>query len=65
MINPYRCEDCGAIFDEDEIDSRSEYVGEFWGTPAYQTFNYCPECGSDCIREYDPREDEDEETEEE
>ena len=58
MINPYRCEDCGAIFDEDEIDSRSEYVGEFWGTPAYQTFNYCPECGSDCIREYEGEDEE-------
>ena len=46
------CEDCEQTFDEDEIVSRSEYVGEFWGSPAYQTVNYCPECGSDCIREY-------------
>ena len=63
MLNPYRCDDCGAIFDEDEIDSRSEYVGEFWGAPAYQTFNYCPECGSDCIREYEGEDEEEAEDE--
>lgn len=61
MINPFKCYDCGAIFDEDEIVSRSEYVGEFWGSPAYQTVNYCPECGSDYIREYEGEDEEESE----
>ena len=27
---------------------KSEYMGECWGTPAYQNFRYCPSCGDDC-----------------
>ena len=41
------CLDCGEIFDEDELDSYEECVGEYWGTPAYETFGICPNCQSD------------------
>lgn len=44
----YRCVSCGKIFDIPKVVS--EYVGEFWGTPAYQNVGYCPICGDD---EYD------------
>lgn len=57
----YRCLECGEIFDEpDEI---RENVGEFWGTPAYESFNVCPCCKSDEIEEVDPADLEDEEEE--
>ena len=46
-----KCFDCGKIFSEDDADSREEYVGEFWGSPAYTTINICPFCRSDEIEE--------------
>ena len=42
-----RCENCRAIFDEDEVETRHEAVGEFWGQLAYDVYEVCPECGSD------------------
>lgn len=50
----YKCEECGAIFDEDEIARWEEYRGEFWGTPAYETEVGCPHCHSCDIEIYDP-----------
>ena len=55
-----KCYECGCIFDEDEADERSECVGEFWGSPAYQSFMVCPECGSDEIDDYEEENEEDE-----
>ena len=65
MSNKLICQECGAIFSEDEAGSRSECVGEFWGTPAYMSFMECPECGSDCIDDYKETDEEDEEGDEE
>lgn len=45
VIKMYKCNDCGAEFDEPE--SYSECVGEFWGMPAYEEFGQCPMCKSD------------------
>ena len=57
-----RCNNCDEVFDEDDLESRSECVGEFWGSPAYDSYGVCPFCGSDDYDEYeDPEEDEEEE----
>lgn len=47
----YKCCECGHIFEDGEFVVKNEYVGECWGTPAYQDFSYCPHCGSDCWEE--------------
>ena len=31
------------------LNEEHECMGEFWGVPAYDTFYYCPVCGSDYI----------------
>ena len=59
-----RCYDCGEIFDEDDADSRSDFVGEFWGSPAYDTVAICPFCNSDELEEYEEKAEEDEEEDE-
>lgn len=50
----YKCADCGAIFDEDEIAEWKESRGEFWGMPCYEKMAGCPRCFSCGIDEYDP-----------
>lgn len=49
----YRCTHCKHLFEEPEVRSYTECVGEFWGTPAYDTFTdeHCPDCGSDDFEE--------------
>ena len=59
------CNDCGEIFDDDDLESRSECVGEFWGSPAYDSYGVCPYCGSDDYEEYVEEEEEEDEYEEE
>lgn len=42
------CSNCGEILSDEEIETSREEVGEFWGSPAYETFldNYtCGQCG--------------------
>lgn len=56
----YKCYNCGCIFDEEDAGERQENVGDFWGSPAYQSILVCPECDSDEIDETDEEEDEDE-----
>ena len=58
----YKCCNCDCVFDEQDAGERSECVGEFWGSPAYQTYMVCPECDSEEIDEY--TEDEEQEDEE-
>ena len=43
----YKCNDCGHVFEDGEFVIKSEYMGECCGTPAYDTFRYCPSCGGD------------------
>ena len=40
------CLDCDEIFDEEDADTVREWVGEFWGAPAYKNYNACPVCHS-------------------
>lgn len=56
-----KCYDCGEIFDEENADTVSENVGEFWGAPAYMNYNACPRCRSTDLEEYYENEDEGEE----
>ena len=58
------CGDCGEIFDEEDAGCVHECVGEFWGSPAYQSYPVCPSCGSDNIGEYEPEDDEEQDPEE-
>ena len=41
----YICCNCGKMFDK--LDYIQEYMGEFWGTPAYDWFPVSPCCGDD------------------
>lgn len=41
----YRCLSCGKMFDEPKYIR--EYMGEFWGSPAFETFPVSPCCGAD------------------
>ena len=47
------CQNCEGIFSEDETGSSSQCVGEYWGTPAYETFSVCPYCGDDSFVDID------------
>ena len=51
MKAKYRCPYCGWVGDEEELETRREYVGEFWGMPAYDNTTVCPDCGNDEIEE--------------
>lgn len=51
------CLDCNTEFEEPS--TYQEYMGEFWGTPAYETFCCCPFCESDEIEEKEEPEEED------
>ena len=42
----YICDDCGSVFEEDELKEVKEW-SEAWGHPVYESFYYCPFCGSD------------------
>lgn len=48
----YKCCKCKTIFDEDMAETQSEYMGEFWGSPAYESYLVCPNCRTEEIEEY-------------
>ncbi len=47
----FECCDCGALFSEPATNR--EYMGEFWGVPAYEDFPCCPHCKSGEIEDYE------------
>ncbi len=47
----YICEDCGSVFEDDELKEVKEW-SEAWGHPVYESFYYCPFCGSDDYHAY-------------
>ena len=52
----YICEDCGEIFYENEIITKTYYdTVEFWGekTSMPYTTYHCPYCNSEEIKEYE------------
>lgn len=51
-----KCCKCGEVFDDYEVEQRSEYVAEFWGAPAYQNVDICPFCHSDDLEDIDDTE---------
>lgn len=59
MSNDYvRCLNCGAEILRDELEYTREYMGEFWGMPAYEDAYVCPHCGSDDIEDSEVDDDE-------
>ena len=63
MIRKFKCCRCDEIFDEDNSETVRQYVGEFWGAPAYDDYVGCPNCLSTEIERYDEDEDENQEDE--
>ena len=59
-MEKYRCCNCGKIFPCEEAEGRREYIGEFWGMPAYDTIDICPDCFSDDLEYLDDDEEEEE-----
>ena len=53
MIEKYRCCRSGMIFNKDEAECGQEYRGEFWGMPAYENVDICPECNSDDLEDFE------------
>lgn len=53
-MNKNKCNQCGTEFEYPA--TYEECVGEFWGSPAYQTFYVCPVCGSDDYEEIEDEE---------
>lgn len=47
----YYCVDCEQWFETPKF--YEECVGEFWGAPAYMSFDICPNCSSDNILDED------------
>ena len=45
----YRCERCGELFTDPEM--KTEFVGEYMGSPANETYAVCPLCGDEQIEE--------------
>ena len=42
----YKCDDCGAIFSEEEMAHWSEGRGEYWGSSCSEEMCGCPHCHS-------------------
>jgi hypothetical protein len=49
----YRCANCGAELEEDEVKTIEDPRGEFWGMPCSETIYVCPVCGTDALEEED------------
>ena len=59
-MSKVKCLNCEQVFDEEDVVTKQEYRGEFWGSPAYETVGCCPYCGEDAIDYEYVEEDEDE-----
>ena len=53
----YKCRYCGATFDTPRVE-RERY--EYWGAPAYEEWEVCPECGQGGFEETDETEENEE-----
>lgn len=60
-MSRYYCTNCERFINEEDIDTRQECMGSFWGSPAYETFAICPHCGSDEVINEEDMEEENEE----
>lgn len=56
----FYCNNCGAVFDEDEADYYDDFVGYYGEQECYQTYMQCPECGDEDCEEYHEEEEESE-----
>ena len=46
----YICEECGKVFEEDEICTWQESRGEFWGAPCSEEMEGCPHCKGSFVK---------------
>lgn len=53
-----KCNYCGHTFEVEDLHMVQECVGEFWGSPAWETWYYCPYCDSDDYEECDEEDEE-------
>ena len=44
---PFKCKDCGHVFEAGQEHSWVERIGSYWGVPCFQTSSDCPVCGGD------------------
>ena len=51
LTKKYRCEECGAVYTEDDITEDTEVL--FDCGEHEQTFHYCPCCGEEVITDED------------
>ena len=49
----YRCPNCNAVIDEEEVREVQEPRGEFWGIPCSETMYCCPICGNEVEEDND------------
>ena len=49
LTKKYRCEECGAVYTEDDITEDTEVLFDFGEHE--QTFHYCPCCGERIVTE--------------
>lgn len=54
-----KCNNCGAIIENSEVDIIQDLVGEYHGQPAYQAVEICPCCHSDNLTEVERLSDKD------
>lgn len=52
-MKKYKCKDCNTIIAGDELGVIEYWVGYYGEQGAYQYYIFCPNCGSDCIDEYE------------
>lgn len=58
MIRKFKCSRCGEVFDEENSETVSQKVGEFWGSPAYENYIACPRCRETDIEPFEENEEE-------
>lgn len=51
VVKMIRCNNCGSVFDDSEMDEIYDPIGEYHGSPAYERICICPNCHSDELDE--------------
>ena len=58
-----KCEDCGLIFEDEDLAEWYEDMGEFWGQPVREKMSGCPRCFSGAVDYYYGKDEEGEDDE--
>ena len=57
MTQNVKCNDCGLVFDAEDVAIAEESRGEYFGYPAYESVAVCPRCGCPDLEECEECED--------